>query len=36
MCQGFVAEVAADAVTAEVECPTAPGQRFVVAKGGRR
>jgi L-ascorbate metabolism protein UlaG (beta-lactamase superfamily) len=34
MCEGFVAEVAADGVTAAVECPTAPGQRFTVAKGG--
>jgi L-ascorbate metabolism protein UlaG (beta-lactamase superfamily) len=34
MCEGFVAEVAAEGVTAEVTCPTARGQRFVVAKGG--
>ncbi len=34
MCETFVAEVAADGVTAEVHCPTAPGQRFVVMKGG--
>jgi hypothetical protein len=33
MCEGFVAEVAAEGVTARVECPTTPGQRFVVAKG---
>lgn len=35
MCDGFVAEVAADGVSAEVRCPTARGQPFVVAKGGR-
>ena len=33
MCETFVAEVAAEGVSAEVECPTAGGQRFVVAKG---
>ena len=32
MCEGFVAEVAAEGVSAEVKCPTARGQRFVVAK----
>jgi hypothetical protein len=35
MCEGFVAEVAAEGVSAEVPCPTARGQRFVVAKPGR-
>jgi L-ascorbate metabolism protein UlaG (beta-lactamase superfamily) len=35
MCEGFVAEVAAEGVSAAVKCPTARGQRFVVAKGGR-
>jgi L-ascorbate metabolism protein UlaG (beta-lactamase superfamily) len=35
MCEGFVADVAAEGVSAEVECPTVRGQRFVVAKGGR-
>jgi L-ascorbate metabolism protein UlaG (beta-lactamase superfamily) len=35
MCESFVAEVAAEGVSAEVECPTARGQRFVVAKGDR-
>jgi L-ascorbate metabolism protein UlaG (beta-lactamase superfamily) len=34
MCESFVADVAAEGVSAEVECPTARGQRFVVAKGG--
>lgn len=34
MCQEFVTEIAADGVTADVPCPTAPGQRFVVAKDG--
>jgi L-ascorbate metabolism protein UlaG (beta-lactamase superfamily) len=34
MCERFVAEVAAQGVSAEVKCPTARGQRFVVAKGG--
>jgi L-ascorbate metabolism protein UlaG (beta-lactamase superfamily) len=34
MCESFVAEVAAEGVSAEVKCPTARGQRFVVAKGG--
>lgn len=32
MCDGFVAEVAADGVTAEVRCPTRAGQRFVVRR----
>jgi len=32
MCESFTAEVAAEGVSAEVTCPTAPGQRFVVAK----
>jgi L-ascorbate metabolism protein UlaG (beta-lactamase superfamily) len=36
MCESFVAEVAADGVTAEVKCPTTRGQRFVVAKGNSR
>ena len=31
----YNAQVAAEGVSAEVECPTARGQRFVVAKGGR-
>jgi L-ascorbate metabolism protein UlaG (beta-lactamase superfamily) len=35
MCESFVAEVAAEGVTAEVKCPTARGQRFVVERGGR-
>jgi L-ascorbate metabolism protein UlaG (beta-lactamase superfamily) len=35
MCEGFVAEVVAEGVGAEVKCPTARGQRFVVPKGGR-
>lgn len=30
MCEGFVAEVAAEGVSAKVPCPTARGQRFVV------
>jgi len=34
MCERFVAEMAAEGVSAEVKCPTARGQRFVVAKGG--
>ena len=32
MCEGFVAEVAAEGVSAEVKCPTARGQQFIVAK----
>jgi L-ascorbate metabolism protein UlaG (beta-lactamase superfamily) len=32
MCEDFVAEVAAEGVTAEVKCPTARGQRFVVVR----
>jgi L-ascorbate metabolism protein UlaG (beta-lactamase superfamily) len=35
MCEIFVAEVAAEGVSAEVKCPTARGQRFVVTKTGR-
>jgi L-ascorbate metabolism protein UlaG (beta-lactamase superfamily) len=34
MCESFVAEVRAEGVSAEVTCPTARGQRFVVGKGG--
>ena len=34
MCRSFVADVAAEGVTAPVLCPTARGQRFVVEKGG--
>jgi L-ascorbate metabolism protein UlaG (beta-lactamase superfamily) len=34
MCERFVAEVAAEGVTAEVTCPTTRGQRFEVARGG--
>jgi L-ascorbate metabolism protein UlaG (beta-lactamase superfamily) len=34
MCDTFVAEVAAEGVSAEVVCPTARGERFVVTKGG--
>ncbi len=34
MCEGFVSDVAAEDVNAEVICPTARGQRYVVAKGG--
>jgi L-ascorbate metabolism protein UlaG (beta-lactamase superfamily) len=34
MCESFVAEIAAEGVSAVVECPTARGQRFVVPKGG--
>lgn len=34
MCRSFVADVAAEGVSAQVTCPTARGQRFVVAKGG--
>jgi L-ascorbate metabolism protein UlaG (beta-lactamase superfamily) len=34
MCESFVANVATEGVSAEVKCPTARGQRFVVAKGG--
>jgi L-ascorbate metabolism protein UlaG (beta-lactamase superfamily) len=34
MCEDFAAEVVAEGVTAEVTCPTARGQRFVVVKGG--
>ena len=34
MCEGFVAEVAAEGVSAEVRCPTARGQRFIVKMGG--
>ena len=34
MCDGFVAEVAAEGVGAEVTCPMARGQRFMVTKGG--
>jgi L-ascorbate metabolism protein UlaG (beta-lactamase superfamily) len=34
MCERFVAEMAAEGVSAEVKCPTARGQRFAVAKGG--
>ena len=34
MCESFVAEVAAEGVSAEVKCPTVRGQRFVVTKGG--
>ena len=34
MCESFVADVAAEGVSAEVKCPTARGQRFVVVKGG--
>jgi L-ascorbate metabolism protein UlaG (beta-lactamase superfamily) len=33
MCESFVAEVAADGVSAEVECPTTRGQRFLVVSG---
>lgn len=37
MCEAFAADVAAEGVAAEVRCPTARGQRFVVAKrNGRR
>ena len=36
MCAGFVAEMAAEGVSAEIECPTARGQRFVVAKAGSK
>ena len=32
MCESFVADVKAEGVSAEVNCPTARGQRFVVAK----
>jgi len=32
MCEGFVADVAAEGVSAEVICPTARGQRFVLEK----
>jgi L-ascorbate metabolism protein UlaG (beta-lactamase superfamily) len=32
MCDGFVADVAAEGVSAEVICPTVRGQRFVVEK----
>jgi L-ascorbate metabolism protein UlaG (beta-lactamase superfamily) len=35
MCEGFVAEVAAEGVSSEVKCPMARGQRFVVAKGSK-
>lgn len=35
MCRSFMADVAAEGVSAQVLCPTARGQRFVVAKGGR-
>jgi L-ascorbate metabolism protein UlaG (beta-lactamase superfamily) len=35
-CEGFVADVAAEGVSAEVPCPTARRQRFVVEQGGRR
>jgi L-ascorbate metabolism protein UlaG (beta-lactamase superfamily) len=34
MCEDFVADVAAEGVSAEVTCPTARGQRFVVTKDG--
>jgi hypothetical protein len=34
MCESFVADMAAEGVSADVECPTARGQRFVVAEGG--
>jgi L-ascorbate metabolism protein UlaG (beta-lactamase superfamily) len=32
MCDGFVAEVAAEGVSAEVTCPTARGERFEVTR----
>ncbi len=35
MCEDFVAEVAEEGVSAEVTCPSARGQRFVVVKGGK-
>jgi L-ascorbate metabolism protein UlaG (beta-lactamase superfamily) len=35
MCETFVAEVAAEGVSAEVTCPTVRGQRFAVARGGK-
>jgi hypothetical protein len=35
MCESFVADVTAEGVSADVKCPTARGQRFVEAKGGR-
>jgi L-ascorbate metabolism protein UlaG (beta-lactamase superfamily) len=35
MCETFVAEVAAEGVSAEVRCPMARGQQFVVAKTSR-
>ncbi len=34
MCESFAAEVAAEGVSAEVRCPQARGQRFVMVKGG--
>lgn len=34
MCESFVADMAAEGVSADVICPTARGQRYVVAKGG--
>jgi hypothetical protein len=34
MCQRFVAETAAEGVSAEVQCPTTRGQRFAVTTGG--
>ena len=33
MCEGFVVDVAAEGVSAEVLCPTSPGQRSVLDKG---
>jgi L-ascorbate metabolism protein UlaG (beta-lactamase superfamily) len=33
MCESFVGDVAAEGVSAVVKCPTARGQRFVVAQG---
>ena len=36
MCADFVAEVVAEGVSAEVKCPAARGERFVVEKGGER
>jgi hypothetical protein len=36
VCESLAAEVAAEGVSAEVKCPTARGQRFLVAKGSRR
>lgn len=34
MCEAFAADVASEGVTAQVDCPAEPGQRFVLVKDG--